>query len=83
MRLSLSSNELVSAVLLPAALLTTPLVTLTFLSWQTEVDRRVAPIKREIAQNYSTKWGRCDLVVKWDKDVLCTPKESAMQILWR
>lgn len=75
MRMSLTTTtELVSAVLLPAALLTVPLVALAFLSWQAEVDRREAPIKREIAQNFAAKWGRCDLAAKWDKDVPCASR---------
>lgn len=71
MRMSLSSNELVSAVLLPTAPLTVLLVGMAFLSWQSDAERREAPIRREIAQNFAEKWGRCDLAAKWDKSVPC------------
>ena len=71
MRVSLSANELLSAVLLPSVLLTALLVGLAFMSWKLETDRREAPLRREIAQNFAQKWGRCDLVAKWDSAVPC------------
>lgn len=60
-----------SSVLLPALLLTVPIVGMVFLSWSADVERREALIRREIAQNLADKWGRCDLAVRWDKSNRC------------
>ena len=67
----LSRNEFVMSLLLPAALLTVPLVGTAFLIWQADFEKREAPLRREIAQNYAGKWGRCDLAAKWDRTVPC------------
>lgn len=74
MRMTLTTTELMSAVLLPAALLTVPLVSLAVLSWKADIDRREAPIRREIARNFADKWGRCDLASNWDKTVPCVAR---------
>src|SRR6185369_2782342 len=66
MRTCLNTSGLVSAVLLPATLLTVLLVGIAFFEWHADVERRAAPIKHEIAQNFSEKWGRCDVAAKWD-----------------
>jgi hypothetical protein len=71
MRLGLTQSELLASVLLPAALLTVPLVGTAFLFWQEDVERREAPLRREIAQNLADKWGRCDLTARWDMAVPC------------
>ena len=76
MRTYRAKPDLVSTVLLPAALLTLPLVALAFISWHADVERRAAPIKREIAQNFAVKWARCDLAAKWDKDVFCSKHQD-------
>ncbi len=66
-----SRTGLLLSVLLPATLLTLLMVGTSFLIWKTCLDRREAPIRREIAQNFAEKWGRCDLAAKWDSAVPC------------
>lgn len=70
----MTAKELISAILLPAALLTVPLMVVVCYAWQVNVDGRAAPIKREIAQNFATEWDRCDLAAAWDKNVACIPR---------
>lgn len=67
----LSRRELWMSVLLPAALLTVVFVGPVFVAWHVDVDKREASLRREIAQNFAEKWGRCDLAANWDKTVPC------------
>lgn len=67
----LSRTDWIVSILLPAALLTILLVGASFFFWQKTFETREAPLRREIAQNFAEKWGRCDLAAKWDKDVPC------------
>ena len=67
----LTRNELVMSILMPAALLTVPLVGTAFLVWQADFEKKEVPLRREIAQNFADKWGRCDLAAKWDRTVPC------------
>ena len=70
-RTSLSMNELLMSVLLPAMLLALLLLLPTFYLWNEYAQKREAPLRREIAQNFAEKWGRCDIAAKWDKAVPC------------
>lgn len=63
-----------SSILLPAVLLTVPLVGTSFFLWDRSFEARAAPIRREIAENYAVKWGRCDLAAKWDATVPCSAR---------
>lgn len=74
MRTSISTKDLVRAVLLPSALLTALMVPAAFMIWHLETEQRAAPIRREIAQNFAEKWGRCDLAARWDKGVVCASR---------
>ncbi len=70
-RTSLSMNDLLMSVLLPAVLLTLLLLGSAFFVWKEEFQKREAPLRREIAQNFAEKWDRCDTAAKWDKTVSC------------
>ena len=62
-------ENLATSVFAPAVLITAIVVPCLFAIWKADFESRAAPIRREIAQNFAEKWGRCDIAVKWDKNV--------------
>lgn len=70
-RMGLSGQELLRDVLLPAMAISLVVTGLAFAEHEHQVQQREAPIRKEIAQNFAQKWGRCDLAAKFDPSVSC------------
>lgn len=65
-------TSFIRGVGIPALLITAIIVIPLCASWELDMERKEAPIRHEIAENFaSSKWNRCDLAMKWDPSVLC------------
>lgn len=74
------SSSLLLSVAVPALLITILFVGTVFCTWAYDFERRDRALRREIAENFDSKWGRCDIAMKWDPRYRCEIRNSSTGI---